>query len=215
MIYFISDPHGGESMKGFERYETLRQEGDLLIVLGDLGLGFTDTQENRAFDEWFLSLPYPVAVVDGNHENFDRLYSYPEEEMWGGKVRRLSNNAVLLSRGHVFTVEGKSFFVMGGCKSSAKWRDMGLFWPQEEQTEEELSLAYDSLAAHGNKVDYVLTHKYRLEDASAPRLSFQGLLHYIEKNVTYTRWYSGHWHAGFSLDEKHAVVYDTPTPLCQ
>ena len=62
MIYFISDP-----------------QGDLLIVLGDLG--FTDTEENRAFDEYFLSLPYPVAVVDGNHENFDRLYSYPEEEL--------------------------------------------------------------------------------------------------------------------------------------
>ncbi len=215
MIYFISDPHGGESMKGFAQYEAIRKEGDLLIVLGDLGLGFTDTLENRAFDEYFLSLPYPVAVVDGNHENFDRLYAYPEEEMWGGRGRRLSENAVLLSRGYVFDMEGYSFFVMGGCKSSAKWRDMGLCWPQEEQTEEEISRAYDSLAARGNRVDYVLTHKYRLEDPLAPPLSFQGLLHHIEKNVTYTHWYSGHWHSGFALDEKHTVVYDTPVPLLE
>lgn len=207
MIYFISDPHGGECMEGFRRYEAIRKTGDLLIILGDLGLGFTDSEENRAFDEYFLSLPYPVAVVDGNHENFDRLYSYPEEEMWGGRVRRLSENAVLLSRGYVFDIEGKRFFVMGGCKSSAKWHEKGLYWPQEEQTEEELSRAYDSLAAHGNRVDYVLTHKYRLEDADAPRLSFQGLLHYIEKNVSYTHWYSGHWHSDFALDEKHTVVF--------
>ena len=213
MIYFISDPHWGENMEGFRRYEALRKEGDLLIVLGDLGLYFTDTEESRRFDEYFLSLPFPVALVDGNHENFDRLASFPEEEMWGGKVRRLSKNAVWLRRGQVFTIEGKRFFVMGGCKSSAKWEAMGLHYLGDEPSEDELALAYESLAACGNRVDYVLTHKYRLEDPDAPRLSFQGLLHFIENNVTYTHWYSGHWHAGFSLDEKHTVVYDTPVLL--
>jgi len=42
-----------------------------------------------------------------------------------------------LKRGNIYEINGNTFFVMGGCKSSAKWKEMGLWFDGEEPTEEE------------------------------------------------------------------------------
>lgn len=211
MIYLLSDPHGVIT-DGLKKYEAIRKEGDLLIILGDIGLSFAEHEDFEEFTKEFLSLPYPIAFIDGNHENFDYLNSFPEENYAGGRVHRLSENIMHLMRGHIFTFEGKSFFTMGGCKSSKKWWDRGLASAFEDPSKEEISLAYENLAAHGNRVDYVLTHKYKLEDAAAP-LSLAGLSHFIENEVSFGHWYSGHWHAQARVDEKHTFVYDNPMPI--
>ena len=216
MIYLISDPHG-VSRIGIERYLEVCTESDLLIILGDLGLNFQDTEENREFTQWFLSLDKPIALVEGNHENHAFLNSFPEDVWCGGAVHRLSDTIVRLRRGNVYNINGKTFFVMGGCKSSAKWKEMGLWYEGEEPTEEELSLAYDNLKKYNNAVDYVLTHKYndykKKEDKEYPPLTLEGLSIFIDANVQYKHWYSGHWHRNKSIDELHTVVYDEPRAI--
>ena len=131
MIYLISDPHGGENMRGLERYLEVCTDSDLLIILGDLGVRFEDTEENRQFTEWFLSLDKPIAVVEGNHENHPFINAFPEDTWCGGEVHRLSDTIVHLKRGNIYTIGEKTFFVMGGCKSSAKWKEMGLWFDGE------------------------------------------------------------------------------------
>lgn len=214
MIYLISDPHGGESMEGFLRYLEISTDSDLLIILGDLGVCFEDTEENRHFTEWFLSLDKKIAVVEGNHENHGFINSFPSDTWCGGEVHRLSDTIVHLKRGNIYDIEGKTFFVMGGCKSSAKWKEMGLWFDGEEPTEEELSLAYSNLSKYNNRVDYVLTHKYvnykEVEKDKYPTLSLEGLTKYIDENVTFGHWYSGHWHICKAVDELHTFVYDEP-----
>ncbi len=217
MIYFISDPHGGESMAGFERYLEVCTDSDLLIILGDLGLNFEKTEGNRKFTEWFLSLKIPIAIVDGNHENNAFLQSFPDDTWCGGEVHRLSDTIVHLKRGNIFQIGGKSFFVMGGCKSSDKWKEMGLYYEGEEPSDAELLLAYDNLKKYDNKVDYVLTHKYWDYKEDAPDLygpvSLEGLTKYIDEKVSFRHWYSGHLHLTRYVDEIHTVVYDEPIVL--
>jgi len=217
MIYFASDPHGGENTEGIRRFLELSQPSDLLILLGDVGLRFQDTEENRRFDEWFLSLDRQIAMVDGNHENNAYLASFPEDTWGGAPVHRLSPHIVHLKRGNVYTVEGKTFFVMGGCKSSARWKEMGLWYEGEEPSEEELALGYRSLAARNNQVDYILTHRYvdyRQEpEGSCPPLTLEGLTRYIDENVTFRHWYAGHNHVPARPDDRHTIVYDVPIPL--
>ena len=145
MIYLISDPHGGENTQGIERYLEICTDSDLLIILGDLGLNFEDTEKNRHFNKWFLSLNKPIAVIDGNHENHAYLNSFQSDKWCGGDVHRLSDTIVHLKRGNIYNISGQTFFVMGGCKSSAKWKEMGLWYDGEEPTVEELELAYDNL----------------------------------------------------------------------
>ena len=94
---------------------------------------------------------------------------------------------------------------------------MGLWFDGEEPTEEELKLAYDNLEKNRKRVDYVLTHKYvdyRKEDAGKfPMLSLEGLTKYIDENVSFKHWYSGHWHINKVIDEKHTIVYDEPLQI--
>ena len=215
MIYFISDPHGGERMQGFERALRLAQPDDTLIILGDLGLAFGKSEENRRFTEWFLSLDRRILIVDGNHENFAYLNAFPEESWGGGRVNRLSRSILRLQRGYVFEIDGQRFFVMGGCKSSAKWAKMGLWYEGEEPSEEEIARAYRSLSESNHAVDYVLTHKYEPSETEHARNTLEGLRNYIDESVSFRRWYAGHWHAFRDVDERHTVVYDFPTALGQ
>ena len=214
MIYFISDLHGGKDTRSLEKYGKIRNDGDILIILGDVGVKFDKNSEDNAyFDRYFLDLKYPILMIDGNHENFDYLYSCPKEKAYGGEVHRLTDSVIHLCRGEIFTIDGKTFLVMGGCKSTQKWKDSGLWWEAEDPTAEEIAHARENLAACGNKVDYILTHKHRRTNADENDLTLEGLIEYIEKNVEYNHWYSGHWHAEAFPDKKHTIVYDNPIQL--
>ena len=206
MIYFASDMHA-ECRDALIEYEKVATENDLLIILGDLGLRFRDTEENRAFDEFFYSLTANIALVDGNHENHPFINSHPTEQWHGGAVHRLSKNAVHLIRGNVYSIEGRTFLAMGGCKSSDIWKERGLLFDGEEPTPDEINLAYKNLSER--KIDVILTHKYETANCeSAPRDSLDGFIHYLKCNPTYKLWVSGHWHGERSLSEKCVCVYD-------
>lgn len=217
MIYLISDPHGGENIRGIERYLEICTDADLLIILGDLCIKFEDTESNRSFTEWFLSLDKQIAVLDGNHENHEFINSFPNETWCGGEVHRLTDTIVHLKRGNVYNINGSTFFTMGGCKSSDRWKATGLWYDGEEPNEAELSLAYANLAKQNNTVDYVLTHIYtdykNTQPDEFPRLTLEGLTKYIDENVTFKHWYSGHWHSAECVDACHTVVYDEPVEV--
>lgn len=212
MIYFISDLHGGECMGEFVKYLDEARDSDLLIVLGDIGLHFRDTEENRAFDELVLSSKKKIAFIDGNHENFDFLETFPIGERYGAPVRVLSENVIWLQRGYIYEIEGKSFFTFGGCKSTEKWKVTKFFWPQEEPTEEQIERAYANLQAHGNKVDYILTHK--CDQGGEPEtVELHRLCDYITENVDYKMWYAGHWHKYAKGGDKLLFIYNVLVPL--
>lgn len=209
MIYFIADIHGDISFAGLNEYIQKATDDDLLIVLGDVGLNFEKTDENKRFTEQFLSVDKKIALIDGNHENFEYLNSFPEEDLYGGKVRRLTENIVLLKRGNIYNIENKTFFVFGGCKSSPKWKEKGLWYPGEEPSEDEIKLALKNFEKYNYTVDYILTHKYE-ETLGRGTVSadLQRLTEFIEANVRYDKWFSGHWHTEGKVDEKHFLVYD-------
>ncbi len=213
MIYFIADPHGSESYNGISRYLDLYRDGDLLIILGDLCLKFENTEENARFTEAFLKIDKPIALVEGNHENHPYLNAFPTEEWCGGRVNRLTPSIVRLQRGNIFEIDGKTFFVMGGCKSSAKWKERGLLYEGEVPSREELSLAYENFSRYNNRVDYILTHKYKPDFKSDDLMTLEGLIKYIDEQVCFTHWYAGHWHQDITYDARHTVVYEEPVAL--
>lgn len=208
MIYLLSDQHSGENLVGLKKYYDIATEDDLLIILGDVGLKFTDTEENRAFDDFFLSSSKKIAFLDGNHENFRHLYSYPEESWCGGMVHRLTENIVHLERGYIYEISGKEFFVFGGCKSSEIWKTKGLWQADETPTEPEISRAYENLNKFGNRVDYILTHKYELGNEDTYSEELFNLCKYIDSTVQFKHWYSGHEHQSRKRDNKHTYVFD-------
>ena len=216
MIYLLSDIHGGESIDGLNEYLSFCTDSDLLIILGDIGMNFDMSEENKAFTEWFLSLKTPIAFIDGNHENHPYINSFPNDIWCGGEVHRLSDYIVHLKRGNIYIINDKSFFVMGGCKSSGYWKELGLWYDGEEPNEAELTLAYNNLQKLNNNVDFVLTHKYenyKKSDIKYSPFSLEGLIKKIDEDTTFTHWYSGHWHNTEFIDKKHTIVYDKPIKI--
>ncbi len=217
MIWLLSDPHGEEDSIGLRAFLEECPKSDLLILLGDLELNFRDTDENRTFTEWFLSLDRPIAFVDGNHENHPYLLRFPEEEWCGGRVHRLTPSIIHLKRGEIYELEGKSVFVMGGCKSSARWAEWGLIYEGEDPSGEEIAYACENLKRRENRVDYILTHKYRNEGVALAEEELPKNLAeftcYLDEHVSFRHWYSGHWHKDMALDERHSTVYRVPIAL--
>lgn len=207
MIYLLSDIHGDKDFKGLKDYLKIATDEDLLIILGDTGLMYAEREDYREFTEFFLSIDKNIAFIDGNHENFDYLYSFPREDWNGGKIHRLTKNIVHLERGNIFTLQGKTFFVLGGCKSSDKWKELGLWYPQESPTDTEIHFAKENLLKHGCKVDYILTHRYEKTNEDPEALTLEGVRNYIDKNVEFIHWYAGHWHST-QLNRRHSIIYD-------
>ena len=213
MIWLLSDIHGGKYSKGLNEYLSFCKKEDILIVLGDVELYFDGSDKNNAFSDFFTSLNCNIAIVDGNHDNYDYLEALPIEEWNGGRVHRISDSIVHLMRGHIFDIEGNSFLVMGGCGSTDKWKSTPLWWAREQAGDEELSLAVENLKKRDNKVDYILTHKCSNPEHTFRYDSAERFAEYIEKNIEYKQWYAGHWHESKALDERHTIIFDVPKPL--
>lgn len=120
MIYVTGDCHGDFrrfSRDNFPEQKEMTRE-DYVIVCGDFGL-WNDTKDERYWLDWLGEKPFTLLFVDGNHENFDRLYSDEFEvcDFCGGKVHKIRENVFHLMRGQVFELCGKRFFAFGGAAS--------------------------------------------------------------------------------------------------
>ena len=121
MIYITGDTHGDFSRFSAKRLRRagmeLTQE-DYIIICGDFGLCWAKDKTFEYHCKNFEEKPYTILWVQGNHENYDMIGEYPLEEWHGGKVRHIiRDKVILLERGQVFEIEGKSFFAFGGASS--------------------------------------------------------------------------------------------------
>ena len=88
-IHITGDTHG-EVSRLTEYKDT--KPGDTVIITGDFGMlwrrnDFTKISKlNKAAEEKNIT----YLFCDGNHENFEILEAYPEEEKYGGKVGKIS-----------------------------------------------------------------------------------------------------------------------------
>ena len=120
MIYVTGDTHG--NFRRFQPEYFPEQAGmtknDVVIIAGDFGgVWFGDSRDDETLD-WLERLPFTLAFVCGNHENYDALERYPVAECHGGKVHRIRPHVLHLMRGQIFKLESYRFFTMGGAKAT-------------------------------------------------------------------------------------------------
>ena len=220
MIHVRGDTHGELSCFTDEKMPGQSAWGrdDKLIVTGDFGFVFRGEQKNlpeRNTLDALARKPYEILFVDGTHENFDLLETYPEVIRYGAPVRRIRPNIFWLQRGYVYTIENQTFFVMGGGYSLDKAFRMDyqacggeqIWFEREMPSPAEYRRAIDSLRAQNMTVDYILTH-------TAPRLiipqvigrapdpheaELNGFLDWVYYETTFRRWYFGHLHEDAQL----------------
>ena len=162
MIYVTGDTHG--NFRRFQPEYFPEQAGmtknDVVIIAGDFGgVWFGDSRDDETLD-WLERLPFTLAFVCGNHENYDALERYPVAEWHGGKVHRVRPHVLHLMRGQIFELESYRFFTMGGAKSHDTNHRINhiSWWRQELPSDEEYSEALQNLERYNWQVDYIITH---------------------------------------------------------
>ncbi len=118
-LYATGDTHGNFGRFRPEYFPESREltKEDVVLQLGDFGgVWFGDERDDETLD-WLEGLPFTVAFVSGNHENYNALARYPVETWHGGKVQPIRPHVLHLMRGQVFELAGFTFFTMGGAAS--------------------------------------------------------------------------------------------------
>lgn len=224
-IYITGDTHGDIGRFSDICSENDLSEHDKLLICGDFGFIWYNSNDHTGKKSDILRLdelsmkPYEILFIDGNHENFNELYSYPEIEKYGAPVHKIHDNIYHLERGRTYTIEEKTIFTFGGAYSVDKaYRTQDIsWWPQELPNDEEYKRAIESLKTVGNKVDYVITHtcpgeivKLMLHKIPSPEeYELNGFFDWIMHETEFKQWYFGHWHTdeskSFNLHGKNKV----------
>lgn len=121
MIYITGDTHAAFNKFSTDLFPEQKSmsKNDFVIICGDFGGVWCDTNSERWWLDWLSKKNFTLLFVDGNHENFDRLYSgeFPVVDFHGGKAHKIRDGIYHLMRGYVYTLEDKKFFCFGGASS--------------------------------------------------------------------------------------------------
>lgn len=231
MIFLTGDTHGKQD-KWVEQIEPILAPKDILLVCGDFGVGGWDDGpywSEETFYDFLSEKEYTVLFIDGNHEDFEKLNSYPVEVWCGGKVHKIRHNLIHLMRGEVYSIEGNSIFVMGGGYSIDKdYRTEGVsWWPQEMPSEEEYENAMANLERVNHQVDYIITHtapsdtvyklstirSLKIKNDVVEEMPLTAVLEDVRCKVTYQHWYFGHFHVDVELWRNQTAVFNSVREL--
>ncbi|MDT3843430.1 MAG: metallophosphoesterase [Bacillota bacterium] len=236
MIYITGDTHA-EFKKRFNTENFPEQKemtkDDYVIICGDFG-GIWDldreSKQEKYWLDWFETRPYTLLFVDGNHENFDRLYGYPVKEWCGGKVHAIRPHVLHLMRGQIFEIDGKTLFTFGGAashdiqggiletsdsnfrkKAKALEQD-GIpyrvahltWWSQELASKDEMEEGKRNLLKHKFSVDYIITHCC----STSTQEGFDGLFYKADRQTDYLEYIKQHtsyqkWFFGHYHDNRN------------
>lgn len=205
-IYITGDTHahidiGKLSTKRFVEQKNLTKD-DFVIVLGDFGCVWYGDQRDKYWLDWLEGKPFTTLFIPGNHENYNLLWQYPETEKFGNSVLELCPHVLMLQRGAIYEIDGKTFYAMGGASSHDKiYRvENRSWWKDELPGPAEYLFSERQLKGVDHKVDYVLTHcaPDSIQKQIASWYEHDKLTHYLEHNirkqVDFKAWFMGHYH---------------------
>ena len=223
-IFVCGDTHGmtGDTQKlntrNFPEQKNLTKD-DVVIQLGDFGWVWYPLGQNKEQEywlDWLAEKNFTLAVVLGNHENYNVIESLPIEQKWGNEVRALhrqKGSVYFLKRGGVYTI-------IGGAKSVDKAHRVEnvSWWAQERLTFQETESCLNEIELQGKRYDYVLTHTCPTkfvnsftDNMSKMKCSVADFLDHIDDVVECKEWHFGHFHKDMQIKEgKYRCHYLNP-----
>ncbi len=220
-IFITGDKHGAIFL--LSRFAEMQQidETDILLLAGDAGYVW-DADYPYAVETVMQTFPGILAFIDGNHENHAILNGLEETRWNGGRVHKIAERMFHLMRGEVYSIYGKTFFTLGGARSSDKdRRTEGVsWWKEEEPNKDEIAHAEGMLKKHKDEIAYVITHETPLfaraaikrkkpidADDTLPVL-LEGWYKQMEHAPAFQKWYFGHMHVDQEITGKLQAVHN-------
>lgn len=212
---------------GHEIYKTINYH----VILGDGGFGWVNNKDGdkRNYIE-LAERPFPILVVQGNHEPIYGKRKVKEEDIGLGETVLKINDkpfVAYLKRGKIYTIDGIKFLVLGGALSIDKYRRTpGRSWWKKEYWSKEEKDDLFALLENDNTFDCVISHtgpwhiNIRLFHHSYP-ISIGGnfdkvfdkvakLNDEIHKKINFREWWAGHYHTDiyhYCKNPKHSYQY--------
>lgn len=246
MIYITGDTHSDFTRFTEEKFpiQSEMTKDDYIIICGDFGGVWTFEEKSRREKEtldWLNNKNFTTLFVDGNHENYTRLYNYPIEEWKGGKVHKIRDSVLHLMRGEIFDIDNKKIFAFGGARSHDiqdgilnldeeekiyEYRKRGAYfrirdfswWDLELPTNQEMENGIENLEKINYKVDYIISHCcptsiQALINSTYKRDILTDYLQQISEKCTFKRWYFGHYHDYKQVNSQFTLLYENIVPL--
>ena len=230
-IYLTGDTHGDLKRFGTKNFPEQKEmtKEDIVFQLGDFGViwGPQSINEEIYWMEWLADKPWTTIVVAGNHENWEKIESLPETELFSGKMweyETQNGSVYFVKPGEILEIDDKKFLCIPKATSIDKMdRTEGRsWWPGEVLSYEQEKNTMDNLDGVDWKVDYVLSHTcpvtvigsvihqtvYTEGKFACPVSKF---LDFIEEDLIFDAWWFGHFHTeAFSdMDPKFRCLYFT------
>lgn len=210
MVYIIGDTHIPNDFRKLEKINDPRIQ--YVIVTGDFGLIWE--REGNELETYYKDIlnkkSFTTLFVRGNHENHSRLQKLPKVDMFGARVAKISDKIFQLLDGRIYTIEGNTFFTLGGAESTDKIYRVPYvtWWPEEIPSHLVYKQSLNILESHNNKVDYIISHTapttiikeilqenpLRFNDYTAE------MLEEIKNRVSFKKWFFGHFHEDLEID---------------
>ena len=222
MIYITGDTHGDYTRINDKKLSHLGKD-DYLIISGDFGFVFAADEkgirkENKRLDE-MEKLNFNIIFLEGNHDNYLRICSFPEVEKFANKCHKIRNNIYHLERGRAYTIQGKKFFVLGGAASMDIYKRTPYisWWKEELPSKQEYERAVETLKEHGYIFDYILTHTAPIEAIKilgfnpylTDDMELTSFLSYIMESCCFECWYFGHFHTDETFEYSKTNIFSS------
>ena len=213
MIFLTGDTHGDiDYAKLLKLKEKNLSYDDYLIICGDAGICWS-IYDSRRFLSLYNDIGCTILFIDGNHENFDMLNALPLVEFKGALMHQVDEHIFHILRGEIISLEGKTFFCLGGAVSIDKMyrKPHVSWWPDEAINKHDTDNAIANLEKVNNKVDFVITHccdtKTVTKAFGFRRDACTDQLMFIDKVVDYKHWFFAHYHFDRKINDKKTCLY--------
>ena len=118
-VFVIGDVHGDFKGLGvilkFLTQNNHTDKNDVLIVAGDCGFVWTDSNSERKERKHLCSFPITIMVVLGNHENYDIIEKFETTYKYGAECYKdNSSDIYYIKNGEVLTIGDKRIWTYGG-----------------------------------------------------------------------------------------------------
>lgn len=217
-------------------------KNDALVILGDFGFiwGAKFDSSDKYWLNWLCDKPFNVYFIDGNHENFDRLFSkeFPVEyDSFAGDfvsiiAKTRSGTVKYLHRGRCYNFgTNYKFLTFGGGQSiDQKQREPNVsWWQQEVPSIEDITRLNRTLNFNQFDFDFILTHaipysilkrceKLEINNYYVKLYKYNKVEKFLDSlmdMITFDKWFCGHYHIDYSIDDTFYLCYNNePIKVC-
>jgi len=224
MVFITGDTH-----RYFDSIEDIciveeTTKDDVIVILGDVAINYYGVPDDSDLKEELSEFEVTLLCIYGNHEmRPENIDSYEEKEWRGGIVfwEPEYPNLLFARDGEIYELNGYRCIAIGGANSIDKhYRTRGIDWWEDEQASDEIKDRVEERLARENwKIDVVFSHtcpySYMPKHAFLPLVnewsvdnSMEEWLDTIEKRLTYSRWYCGHFHTEHSEGNIKFLYHD-------